>query len=266
MSIWAEVWTRPGDSSFGRVIDELPSTSFGLHKGFNIVGDGNATVPDTFSLFDEILKLDTATPANSASSLVRYFSDESPSTPIFEWIPNLILPSESKDDRTVELTGKEISSILGYARTDAYDWDGTDDWVPKFPDWIWGGRNLLTNPGFEENAVVSTIYELYNDATGGTFTLSDGTDTTSAIAYNSSASNLENEIENDISAITDVRVSGSGTASDPWIIEFITPAFGVTLTCNGAGLTGATVGCVITETTDGELDPRPWTKSQRIGS
>lgn len=265
MSIYTEVWTRPGDSNFGRVIDGLPTTSFGLHDGMNIVGDGIATVPDTFDRFDEILKLDLNTPADSVSSLIRLFSDADPTTPIFEWIPSLILPTSEKLDRTVEITGKAIDSILGYARTDAFDWDGSDDWEPRFPDWIWGGRNILRNPGFELSGIRPAVWSVWNDATGGTFTLSRDGQTTAAIAFNASSTTVNNAIEA-LSTVTDVLVSGSGTQADPWRIEFVEPAVAATaaLTGDGSGLTGATEGLVLELVQAGDDEIADvWNKSQR---
>ncbi len=150
MSIWAEIWTRPGDASFGRVIDYLPSTQLGLHDGLVLVGDGNAAVADTFDRFDEILRIDPTTPGSSVSSLVRYFSDSDPTTPIFEWLPQLVVPRSEKEDRTVEIVGKGIKQILGYARTEPLDWDGTDDFVSRDPDWIYGGEDRIRNGGLED--------------------------------------------------------------------------------------------------------------------
>lgn len=58
---------------------------------------------------------------------------------------------------------------------------------------------------------------------GGTFTLSDGTDATSAIAYNADAATIETRLETDIISIIDVTVTGSGTEADPWIITYLDP-------------------------------------------
>jgi len=136
MAVYAEIWTRPGDANPGRVIDDPPFISHGMHDGMNIVGDGNASLPDTFTRFDEILKYDPDTPANSVACTVRLFEDSNPSTPFFEWIPRFLIPAESKTDYTEELNGPGIGWVTSFAKTDAYDWDGTDNWQPNFPDWI----------------------------------------------------------------------------------------------------------------------------------
>lgn len=69
----------------------------------------------------------------------------------------------------------------------------------------------------------TTITTSLEGSDGGTFTLSDGTDTTSAIAYNASAATIETRLETDITSITDVTVTGTGISSDPWLITFVNP-------------------------------------------
>ncbi len=76
---------------------------------------------------------------------------------------------------------------------------------------------------FNDAVTQNEIQQLFNDATAGTFTLSDGTDTTSSIAFDALASVLKTRLEADITSIINVNVSGSGTAIDPWSIEFIDP-------------------------------------------
>ena len=88
---------------------------------------------------------------------------------------------------------------------------------------------------------LNEIQNVYNNATGGTFTLSDGTDTTLAIDFDALATTIETRLETDITAITDVSVTGSGTSSDPWSIEWINPGdqnISYTLIAGDGSLTG----------------------------
>ena len=97
---------------------------------------------------------------------------------------------------------------------------------------------------------VKEVQSLYNNATGGDFTLSDGTDTTLAIAYNAAASTIKTRLETDITAITTVSVTGTGTSADPWIITFDDPVGPfVELIPGDGGLTGGT--STITTNTQG---------------
>lgn len=95
---------------------------------------------------------------------------------------------------------------------------------------------------------VKEVVNLYNDATGGNFTLTDGTDTTSNIAYNAAAATIKTRLETDITAITTVTVTGTGTSSDPWIITYDSPLkvpF-ADLSANDGGLTGGTSTLTVT--------------------
>lgn len=68
------------------------------------------------------------------------------------------------------------------------------------------------------------IQAIYNTATSGTFTLSDGVDTTAAIPFDALAADIETRLEADITSIVDVTVSGSGRINDPWVVTFVNPA------------------------------------------
>lgn len=83
------------------------------------------------------------------------------------------------------------------------------------------------------------IWNIRIFASGGTFTLSDGTDTTSAITFGALASTVKTRLETDITAITTVTASGTGTPDDPYVVELTDPAgTPLTLTGDGSSLTG----------------------------
>lgn len=65
--------------------------------------------------------------------------------------------------------------------------------------------------------LLNTIQRLEVTAAAGTFTLSDGVDTTDPIAYNASAATIKADLEADITAIDSVTVSG---AFPVWNLEF----------------------------------------------
>ena len=109
----------------------------------------------------------------------------------------------------------------------------------------------IWNSSTEENEV----QYVYNNATGGTFTLSDGTDTTNAIDYDALATTVETRLETDIAAITDVTVAGVGIAADPWIVTWVNPGstnISYTLIAGDGSLTGGTsTVSVATQGSDG---------------
>ena len=104
---------------------------------------------------------------------------------------------------------------------------------------------------YNNAATINEVQSLYNNATAGDFTLSDGTDTTDPIDFDATAGVIATRLETDIAAFTDIQVTGMGTPSQPWYIEFIDPgAVDVDpLTVDDAGLTGGT--STLTEETAG---------------
>lgn len=89
-------------------------------------------------------------------------------------------------------------------------------------------------------------------ATGGTFTLTAGAQTTSAIAWNASTGTLQTRIQTDLSTTwVAVTVTGSGTNASPWVVTATNPANMAIalLTANAGSLTGG--AGTITELTAG---------------
>ena len=146
--VWADVYTRPGHPTFGPVIESAPFTTAGLSDGINKVGGGSFALPSAVSV-DDILS--TATPATSVTSLVRFYSAADPTRPFFEWLPTTLNPSQNREDNQIDISGLGIKAILAYARVEAFDWDGSDDFASADPDWLYGGNNIIRNPGFEDS-------------------------------------------------------------------------------------------------------------------
>lgn len=96
----------------------------------------------------------------------------------------------------------------------------TRTWRVEFVDP--GLQNVvqMTGTATSSTVVVTTIQE---GTDGGTFTLSDGTDTTTAISFGASAATMETRLETDITSIVDVTVTGTGTLADPWVITWVDP-------------------------------------------
>jgi hypothetical protein len=245
-----EVWTRPGDANFRKLIADVPFVNASYHEGLGQIGDGSLSLPADF---DTTVLADPSIPSGSLLRLMH------PSGMIGEWLLTGLTPTVDADDPTTEAQGVGVNSLLAYARLEPYDWDGSDDFTPTFPDWIWGGQNQLSNPGFENSVQTSTIYELVITATSGTFTLSDGTDTTAPISWNASAATIETRLETDIAAISDVLVTPT---ADGFQIEFVNPPFDINLTVDPSSLGGGTATLAITFF--GSYQPLPWMKSQQV--
>ena len=83
---------------------------------------------------------------------------------------------------------------------------------------------------------------------GGTFTLWDGSQTTAAISGGATAAALKAALEL-LTSIVEVSVTGSGTNSDPWLVEFINPSSTdiELLEPNDSGMNGSVFVSEVTE-------------------
>ena len=260
MSLWLEVWTRPGDANFRRLIDDVPFRDCSIHDSMDDLGDGGFTVPDTFFGFDDILLIDGL---NSQTSLVRVRDDTG--AVVFEWLPSQIVPISEANDPYVEVSGRGIKEILEWAVTMPYDNDGTLFQAPSIPNWQWGANNMLSLPGFEDPPVTNKVIELQINATGGTYTLNDETDTTAAIAWDATAATIKTRIETDLGLFNEVIVVLAGPGRH--VIQMVDPPFGVNLGIDPALLTGGTEPRGTTTTTvEGGYNAGSWTPARSLVS
>ncbi|MFC1829534.1 hypothetical protein ACFL0O_07985, partial [Thermodesulfobacteriota bacterium] len=120
-----------------------------------------------------------------------------------------------------------------------------DPWTITGPGWdpakLAVDGSELTNPTIRINGSGGVVL---SGATGGTFTLTYGDQTTVDIDYNGAAADIETALE-DLSNISEnllaedpITVSGSGTISDPWTIEGASGVWGPNeLSVDGTHLT-----------------------------
>ena len=101
-------------------------------------------------------------------------------------------------------------------------------------------------------------------ASGGTFTLTVGGQTTGAIAYNATAAVVDTAVTA-LSTVVAVTVTGSGTIASPWLITFDDPVGPLTITGSGSSLTPAD-SLTVTETTAGANAVKEVTTVDRGGA
>ena len=267
MSLRCEVWTRPGDSSYQRRIADLPLEPGGsgaLRR--NSVGDITLVVPSSYDRIAEVVDPPDGASYGGVSSTLRIYDG---ATLVCEAIPTDLVPTEALGDHNVQINAVAIPSILSYGRLEPFDWTGADTEQSLFPDWLFGAPNLIDDGDFE-NLGIGAVYQLYigeetysisSDATGGTYTLTVGANTTSAIAYDASASTVETELEA-LASVTDVVTSSFEDGSirvrfvDP---ENVSPDMSITDSTTGGTTTLTKVddgfsktGTTFTLTVDGD--------------
>jgi hypothetical protein len=99
-------------------------------------------------------------------------------------------------------------------------------------------------------------------ASGGTFTLTIGGNTSAAINWNDNAATVKTKVDG-ITGITTSTVTGAGSTADPWIITINDPAGAIVSSGNGTGLTPSDT-LTVTETTAGADETIKW--QQYVGA
>lgn len=270
MSLRLQAWTPPGVTSFEKRIETLQVIdASGKRSGLLGVGSGRIVLASDFEDLSLLIDADPSSPADDISSMIRVWDDLEDGTS--EWVHDWLLePVEVPLDEegVVAFSGPDIKAALAWAWVEAWDWDGSATWQTVNPDWIYLGRNIMRNPGFEDSAPSPIEYRLAVvpdlDSNGdpltpsGTYTLSDGTNTTAAIDWDEDNPVIIEAALEGFAAIDDVNVTGTGTPDDPFVIEFVEPFEGITLTAADS-ITNATIE--LPKMVFGSLQPSGWTKS-----
>jgi hypothetical protein len=216
-----EAWTLPWDATFERVIADLPverGTGTGNIRLSNF-GSGSMGLPVDYDRLSDII-------STTNGSLIRVYDG---TTLIHEWLAQRV-SQDLSESGFITVSGPDL---LGgsFDRAIVYNYDYTT--TPTIlPNHVYGGGNKLSNPDFEGVNATPQEWELNISATGGTYTLTDGVDTTSNIDFDAQAGTIATRIQTDIASITDVGVIG--TSSSPYLrtITAVDPKVGNTLNIN----------------------------------
>lgn len=254
-SIRVEVWSLPDDPDGFRLLCEPPFIAgTGFQDRFDVHGGGQLIVPADYEHRDLIVRSDPADIESSHSSLVRGL----------EWWDDAwhVVWEFYADEGEEQLTdaGQRVFRVTGLDIRSAPDDGIVYPRTATNPHWQWGAPSWLENPGFEDTPSSSAAFQLSIDATAGTFTITIGADTTAAIPFNAGAADIAIAVEA-LPLIVDVVVTGVGTATNPFILEFLDPANADigTVSTNSAGLTGLASVQIIT--VGGASIVTPWTRS-----
>ena len=269
MGYWAEAWTLPHVTPFQRKIAYLP---FLAGSQFSDEYDksrahGSIILPADYERINEVMYVDENNPANDKASLIRIYrtgvTQSGVPVPVFEFY------TEDRDDQitntatgTTTISGREITpAALGRITLLPYDFPHPQTFDP---DWVYGGDNVLQDPGFEESFVTNEITSIYIfGATGGSWSVTVDANTTAPIPYPTTRGALQGAIEA-LGNVTEVRIDGEGTPALPFHIEFVDPGeVNLLVTASGASLTGPGPVLLYGEfQAGGALRPIHWEKSR----
>lgn len=268
-----EAWPIPGTPSYDVVVRDLQAVSGSGTLPKTPIGNGAVEIPrgalriDGTPVLDAVVLTDPTTPANDVTSVIRvYRASDAETAPIHEWLVEDPV-AESDDAGTVRLAGRNIEAILDYEHVEVFDWDGSAVFLSRFPDHIYGGKNILQNPGLETGPLINDVYDVRHDHTGGTFRLRPDTTFTANMAFGVSASVMETEIETALTTDGFTNPDARVTIATPptgfteaWRVEIVIPNQFLGMIGDGALLTGGTV-LVVDNIQAGGRSPNPWTKS-----
>lgn len=258
--IWAEAWTLPGSVSFERVRGPILHKGLTYERKFKDFGSGSFTVGSHYNSHSAIID-----PANNVETLIRVFED---GFNVFDFFARS-LDKDFEHDGDITISGPGLRDELDKILVYPFDWAASDinpgsstTGVSRFLDTIYGGENILDNAGFEEG-ILNEVQAVGHNFTGGTFTLTFDGQTTTALDFDASASDIEDALIA-LSNVTDVDVSGSGSYDDPWRIEFLDPGQeDLPLMTLNSSMTGdfSPTFAVQEWQIGGDGDPDPWTRS-----
>lgn len=266
MGLLYEVYTLPWDSGgFKKKFFWLPvepGSGTGTVEFLTSSGEGSVNV--YLDKLEEAGRDLTEIVSDTESSLIRVIDclPDGTRTVIDEWVCER--PARVHDDaRKVTISGPKLKAKAFDSQTiPAFDSPAN----PSInPDHIWGGENILSDPGFENADKQNEEYEIDLDgATGGSFVLHLDGNSTNSIPFDTSVGNLENEVES-LPGITDALTDDTGAG---FRIEFHNP---ISPENEGLGLLTWTPSLTGTDnneeslerTNDGQILPSSsWTKSQ----
>ncbi len=216
---------------FKRKVARLPDiegTGQGSIQLFTTAGSGSVDLAlGSWDRLDEVI-------SDTEGSLIRVYDQYDV---VDEWIGQRVSRQHSDNNKVASLSGNSLPWVFDRYLVPPYDTPANPSLQPN---WQWGAENLLANPGFEDNSVTPKTFHLVVNGTSGSYTLNDGTDTTSSLAWNADASQISTAIETELGLFTDVIVVKVDTSPTTFLIQMVTPAYGVNLGVTSSGGADAT--------------------------
>ena len=248
MGLIYEAWVSPGSGTFERKrILDVHGGSFTDYR--RQVGRGAMTIKTDEDLSD-LVYVDPDDHTNDVDSLIRVYkppADGYPKTLVAEWVLNET-PS-TLSEGPMQIGGSAIESVLDWAVIYPKDWAGSWPFESTTPDWIYGGPNLLPDLALGDLGSIRSQYSLYlsgeayeldlSSASAGDFTLTAAGDTTAAIDWDASHTQIKSALEA-TSGVTSVSVVQDDPDEAVFLVVFENPKdLGSDATANFGGITGS---------------------------
>lgn len=250
-NITFEVWTLPSTGAFTKRNEITRKVaSYNLTVKWSEINDGQIMLDGTTINLDDLLYIDENNHANDVGSVIRVLRN---GVPKLHYVVTDLRQPYNSDTPLIPATLQGMEWFLDRAQIKRFDHPN----IPSYdPDWEYGAATIIKGISGEET---NELQEIWVNASAGTFKITDGTDTTQAIAWDASAGVIANRLETDITGITDVSVTGTGALKTPYEIEFRNPTSYTQLTI-GANNTNGVIS-VSTTREGGSISERPWHKS-----
>lgn len=254
-----EVWSRPGSNPFERIDIEPPGPFNFTKRAAGGIGQGQITVPTTYERINDLIRRVPGDPGIDVRRLVRVYA-EGVTLPVYEYF--LDVTGDETGEGNVTLEGAGVESFMSDGTVAPWDWDGQDESTSTFPDWVWGGKELV---GPVETTFQPHIARVWTVAAGGSFqfgvSINGGGYDYASIAVGASAFTVQTAVIA-LSNVDAATVQGSGTATNPWEISITAPAGTYTVALGANTLTGPTPRAFIELPQFGKLLPIGWTESR----
>lgn len=259
-----EVWDRLGTAGFGpkMTLDTIQDSA--RLQPVNGIGEGRCTLDDGFRHPELVLTTDPANTANNVRSLVRVYLDGDISgvtQPYAEWMPEQLIPPSDSESGRFEMMGEGRESMVKDAVVLPWDWDGNQIWQSFWPDWIYGGPDVV---GPVEVTFKPHIIDAWIDA-GATGTATIGVSIDGAAYQDATVAPGDNSfvVKAAFEALAygmTVDVQGAGTVNTPWQIRFQDPPGVYQISISSGGLSGGRI--FFNQVQYGVLLPVGWTESR----
>jgi hypothetical protein len=217
-----EAWTLPTAATFQKITDVPALAGSTGTRELSSYTDGSLHVPADWDGLSLIV-------STTVGSLIRVFDG---ATLVDEFLAERVDQPVDRPN-TITISGTQVNGLV--EKLAVYPYNYPND-ISTAQDWVWGGPTIIPSLVLADLGNVREVWELWHDATGGSFTLTVDGQITTAIDFSIvSPTVIENRLQT-LTTVNDVTVAG-GNSSVREVIELYNTATGgsqgLTVTVDG---------------------------------